>query len=977
MKFIPKILILLVSLSISIFCFGQKSDTCKVDPKPLEIWDILKWNNIGTSSISNNAEWFAWRVGPAEDNCKIKVRNMKTDSIYEFDSGKNTKGKIEFSDDSKWLGFFTYPTKKEFQKLKSQKKSKKNKLLLVNLETGKEKEFQDVKTFSFSNENPDWLTMYKYPPDARKDKEWKGSDLILYHLSDSIYLSFGNVSGYSFNKSGHWLIMTIDTEKNNSNCLLLRNMKTGEIISLDSDEADYEKLKWTKDGDGLTLLKGEKDENYEEKLYSVLGFKNFGNKIPEKIIYNPKDDESFPEKMSISPNRSPFWKEDLSLFYFGIHEINLTEKAKEKREKEKLKAEEKADSLANCDSTLVVDKQKKKTDKTKEKDDEKTPDMVIWHWKDKRLQSQQWVEKSKDENYSYLSFYNTLENKFTRLANDTIKHIYPATIGDFCLGVDRDNYLLQNSLEGRSFSDLYMINLHTGKPKLILEKIRWFYDLSPDDSHLLYYDDGHFYTYDMQKKKSYNITKKMPVSFIDVEDDHNVKNPPIRPIGWTSDSKYILLSDGWDIWKIQIHGKKWTNLTVNGRNKKIRYQRPFKFDRDIEGIDFSEPVYFKMYGEYTKKQGIGKIDKGKPGITPVLWDDAAYSRLYKAKNKDSFIYSKEDYKTFADRYFVNETFTNSKKITNANPQQIDYKWCSDVRIIDYISEYGDSLQGLLYLPADYDENKTYPTIVYMYEKLSQNAYNYLTPRLAGIMNTSYYTSNGYAVFNPDIIYKVNDPGISSVKCIMAGVKAAISTGIVNKDKIGIQGHSWGGYQTSFIITQTNLFKAAVAGAPLTNMLSMYSSIYWNSGSGNMAIFESSQGRFTGGYWDNLEAYTRNSPVYYAQNVQTPFVILHNDKDGAVDWNQGIEYYNTLRRLEKPVVMLEYKGENHGLKILENRKDYTIRMKEFFDHYLMDKKSPDWWVKGIDYLDLDNHLKERAKLLKPNEKEDGQCDDKSK
>ncbi len=96
------------------------------------------------------------------------------------------------------------------------------------------------------------------------------------------------------------------------------------------------------------------------------------------------------------------------------------------------------------------------------------------------------------------------------------------------------------------------------------------------------------------------------------------------------------------------------------------------------------------------------------------------------------------------------------------------------------------------------------------------------------------------------------------------------------------------------------------------MISMYSSIYFNSGSGNMAIFESSQGRFLGGYWDNLEAYQRNSPVYHAAKVKTPLIILHNDKDGAVDWNQGIEYYNTLRRMKKPVIMLQYVGENHGL-----------------------------------------------------------------
>ena len=225
-----------------------------------------------------------------------------------------------------------------------------------------------------------------------------------------------------------------------------------------------------------------------------------------------------------------------------------------------------------------------------------------------------------------------------------------------------------------------------------------------------------------------------------------------------------------------------------------------------------------------------------------------------------------------------------------------------------------------------------------------------------------YTSKGYAVLEPDITYTLNDPGMSAVWCVLPALDAAIATGVVDPERVGLHGHSWGGYQTSFIITQTNRFRAAAAGAPLTNMISMYSSIYWNTGGANQAIFESSQGRFQGGYWDNIEAYTRNSPVYYATRVTTPLLLLHNDQDGAVDWNQGIEYFNTLRRLNKEVVMLQYEGENHGLRKDANRKDYFVRMQEFFDHHLLDADAPQWLKEGIDHLDLEDHRKERAKQL---------------
>jgi dipeptidyl aminopeptidase/acylaminoacyl peptidase len=205
--------------------------------------------------------------------------------------------------------------------------------------------------------------------------------------------------------------------------------------------------------------------------------------------------------------------------------------------------------------------------------------------------------------------------------------------------------------------------------------------------------------------------------------------------------------------------------------------------------------------------------------------------------------------------------------------------------------------------------------------------------------------------------------VSAVVCITAALKAAIATGVVDPKHVGLQGHSWGGYQTAFTVTQNDMFAAAVAGAPLTNMVSMYSLIYKNSGGTNQAIFESSQGRFLGGYWDNWEAYVRNSPVNFAKNVKTPLIILHNDKDGAVDFTQGVEYYNTLRRLGKNVIMLEYVGENHGLRKQANMQDYTLRMQEFFDHYLKGKAAPTWMTDGVPRLEMEDHLKQRAALRK--------------
>ena len=343
----------------------------------------------------------------------------------------------------------------------------------------------------------------------------------------------------------------------------------------------------------------------------------------------------------------------------------------------------------------------------------------------------------------------------------------------------------------------------------------------------------------------------------------------------------------------------------------------------------------------------------------LFWDDALFSRVLKASKADVFAYTKETYQDSPDVYVTGAAFAPGTRITDINPQQKDVLWSSGSMLVDYKSDKGDRLQAALFLPAGYEKGQAYPTVVYIYERLSQGLNAYTRPTANGF-NKSVYTSNGYAVLMPDITYRINDPGMSSVWCVLPALKAAIATGVVDAARVGIQGHSWGGYQTAFLVTQTDMFAAAVAGAPLTDMISMYSLIYKNSGGTNQAIFESSQGRFKGGYWDNWEAYVRNSPIAFAKSVTTPLMILHNDKDGAVDFTQGVEYYNTLRRLKKPVVLLEYPGENHGLRKPANQRDYTVRMKEFFDHHLKGAPAPEWLDEGVPYLKIEGHLKERAK-----------------
>jgi dipeptidyl aminopeptidase/acylaminoacyl peptidase len=943
----------LLALFVSIGILASADTT----QRPIQLNDILAWKRIQSQAVSNDGTWFAYRISPAEGNSEVVIRNLKDGKEQRFAIGEIPRvdppagappapmapaHDLAISDDGKFAAFLAYPTAKEAKMLKKTKKPIQSRLIVVELATAKKTEFEKVRRFAFSGERSTMLAMHRYAPtppgppvpapaaDAPKtDDKPTGTDLILLELATGTETNIGNVSEFAFDKKGNYLAWIIDAQDKIGNGIVVRLMAEGRVIPLDSAKATYKGLTFTENGDGLATLRGVEDKAWEDKLYSVVAFKDTPSGV-QKTVFDPSTDPSFPKGMSISPNRNPMWMADLSELTFGIHELRPKKKGADAKSDD-------PDAKAKPDDTPDL------------------PDMVIWHYKDSRMQPMQQVQENADKNFSFLCAYRPSEKKFLRLGDDDIRVVTATPESKFALGTDIRNFELESHLSGQAYEDVYAIDLKTGARKLAVKKARYVMGASPDGSHILYYDEGVYYTYDATTGESFNITKQIPAIFWDQEDDHNVQKPPHRPIGWTKDSSAVLLTDGWDIWKVPAHGGAGVNLTVNGKKDKIRYRSRYRLDPDEKGIDLSQPVYLNAYGEWTKKSGIAVIEPNQP-LKMLMWDDASYTTVLKAKHAGVYLYTRETVSEFPDYHVL-----NGAKITDANPQQKDFFWTKGSRLIEYTSDKGDKLQGTLYLPANYEPGKSYPTITYIYEKLSQGTNMYPHPTYNGF-NIAAYTSNGYAVLTPDIVYKVNDPGMSAVWCVVPAVKAAIATGIVDAKRVGIHGHSWGGYQTAFLVTQTHIFAAAIAGAPLTDMIAMYNAIYWNTGTANQPIFESSQGRFTGSPSENMEAYIRNSPVYHAKNVTTPLIILHNDKDGAVDWTQGIEYFNTLRRMGKPVVMLQYKGENHGLRKPENMKDYTVRMKEFFDYRLSDKEPPKWLIEGVPLLKMKDDIEQRTREI---------------
>ena len=973
-------------------CWAWTAAAQSPAPRPVTWKDAASWKSIASfgTQLSPDGQWLAYVLSPNEGDSELILRKTADTTQYRYPIGAASFAQMGFSEDAKWIAFKVYPKDKERKAAaKTPGKPLLEKVFLVELATNKKTEFDRVRGFAFNGETATHLALLLAPagsaPAPVPSDGPKGTDLLLYELKTAKSQNVGNVAEMSFNKKGDWLALAIDANEKAGNGVHLRNMATGALLIMDNDKASYRALNWTEKGDGLALLKGLKDEKFKNERFQVLGLRNFAG-LPELVNYDPKlDSTRFPKGMTISPNRAPLWTDDLGRLLFGLHKLEPAKKDDPKASVAKLEAKKEAeptseidrltrikadtsiktlDDLAKALAKAKPDSSKKAMAMPPTKEEADKPDMTIWHWQDSRLQSRQQVLETQDKNFSFLAMYDVAGKTFIRLADSTLRTLQPMPKHQHALGLESKPYELDINLDGQTYADVYLVNLKTGNREKIMEKMYqasfWANpDPSPDGTKFIYAQDGHYWVYDVLAKTRRNLTEKVPTSFVNTETDTNVKLPTTPRIGWTSDSRYVLLRDLWNLWKISVDGKEMVNLSQYGQRGPIRIQGRMLAYPDEKGIDLKLPQYFRIYGERTKKSGIARLDNGQK-MSLLLWEDASISNLAKAKKADALVFTRETFTTPTNYFVANAaSLATAKQVTQNAPDLAKFAWSPGTRLVNYLSDKGDSLQGALFLPAGYEAGKKYPTIVYYYEKLSQTLHNFSQPGFSGTgWNPGVYTSNGYAVFIPDIVYKLNDPGMSAFWCVLPAVKAALQTGVIDEQRMGIHGHSWGGYQTSFLITQTDMFKAAAAGAPLTDLISMYNLIYWNSGNSNGSIFEASQGRLVPP-WDNWEAYHRNSPMYHVKKVNTPLLLLHNDKDGAVDFTQGVEFYNALRRLKKPVVMIQYKGENHGLAKLPNRKDYSMRMMEFFDHHLKGKPAPEWLQHGVPKLELDDHLDKRS------------------
>ena len=894
--------------------------------KNLTAEDYGKWQSIGASELSPNGSWIAYQITVQEDNDSLFVVNRATNKTYKLAFASSP----EFSRDNQWLAYRIGLPFKEAEKLRDQSKPIEYKMGLLNLSTGKIESIANVTRFGFS-ENGRFLAVTVAPPKDNKDK---GSVLLVKNLSDSSTRTIGNVTEYAFNKKGDYLSYIVESANVAGNSVELFNLDTYTLKVVASDTLKFSKLTWAKNGGGFSFFKTFKKEGFEEENAQVYSCTSLSN--PAILVFDPLKITGFPAGMRVHNLSTLRMSDDMSAVFFGVQSWTVTPKKEEKKP---------GDSSKTKQDSLQLETAKKSM-----KSDSKLAD--VWHWKDAEIQPRQKITYQQDKNANYLSVWNTDKNTFYPLATEAFPDASLTGNQKYAIIATDKKY---KPAFKEDYADFNLVNTKTGESKLLFTKLQdGFYtspQSSPDGRFLLYFKDKNWFTYQIATEQETNITAAIKTNFWNTRDDHPATKPPFGIGGWIKGDKEVLLYDEYNIWAVAPDGSNFRKIT-DGEKEEIAF-RVSRVDFEEIYLDDATPLYFSAYGDKTKKYGYYKYENGK--TEKLLFEDLQVNRLIKSRNANVFAYVKQDYDQSPELY-VSDNFSKEQKVANTNPQQQNYYWGKS-KLIAFTNKLGKKMQGALYYPANYEPGKQYPMIVYMYEILSNNVHNYVAPSIRRAYNTTNYTTNGYFVFQPDIVYETNDPGMSAVNCIVPGVKEVLKTGMIDANKVGIMGHSWGAYQTSFLITQTDIFKAAIAGAPLTDLISMSLSIYWNSGTPDQKIFETSQGRFDGPWYERTEAHIRNSPMFNASKIKAPLLVTFGDKDGAVDWHQGIEMYGTMRRMEKPFVMLVYADENHNFTKKENQIDYQKRQREWFDHYLLGKPAEKWITDGVSYED---RMKEKEK-----------------
>jgi dipeptidyl aminopeptidase/acylaminoacyl peptidase len=756
-----------------------------------------------------------------------------------------------------------------------------------------------------------------------KKKDY-GSDLVLRNTATGTERTFNDVLDYTLSKDAKTLVFAVSSKKEETNGLYtLATGSDAAPAALLAGKGKYLKPTWDEDQTELAFISDRDDAEAKQPKFKVYLWNRNATAIESANRNHPGAPNTAIEVVSTSSSgfRKDFVVSEKASLGFSLDGSRLFLGAAPPPEPEK-----NPDQETPADEKVLVD---------------------LWHWKDDYVQPIQKVRAEQERNRSFRAVYIVKDKKFVQLADEAMESVAPSNNGRYAIGFDNRAYRAMSDYDP-GLADYYLVNTDDGTRKLVGQKRRFGATLSPGAKYSLFFDGRDWNSYSVADGRTVNLTKNLSTKFFDEENDEPATPSSYGLAGWTKDDREVLIYDRYDVWQISPDGSSAKNLTDGvGRRDQIvlRYVR---LDPKERSIDPAKPLLLRAQNDQTRDSGFyrDRVNGGLP--EKLLMGAKDFNNPTKAKDADVLMLTASRFDEYPDIWVTGPNFKDLKKVSNGDAQRAQYNWGS-AELVSFKNTDGVPLQGLLLKPENFDPKKKYPMIIYIYEKLTQGLHAFRNPGPGTSINPTYYVSNGYLIFMPDIVYTTGYPGQSALQCVLPGIQAVVDKGFVNENAIGIQGHSWGGYQIAYMVTQTNRFKAAAPGAVVANMTSAYSGIRWGSGVPRQFQYEHSQSRIGGNLWEYPMRYLENSPVFRADRVQTPLLMIHNDEDDAVPWYQGIEFFLALRRLNKEAYMFSYNGEKHGLRKRINQKDYTRRLQEFFDHFLKGAPEPEWMQKGIPYL----------------------------
>ncbi len=906
--------------------------------------DYDGWESLSSEKITKNGQFVGYQISPQEGDSRLEI------FPYSRPANKTTIPRgmgFSFSADDAFAVGKIAPQKDSVRVLKLKKKKDddlpKDSLFILQLFSGKVEKLARVKSFALPSEKGSWVAVHfekgipekADPADstktdstktAVKPKKTDGTKLLVRSLDGAKSWEFERVKSYGFAQNGDFLHYTLAEEDTLDNAAVyLLDLGTGESKLVHEKMTTYSGLAFSPQSKYLGFVATDDSLKHKKPEHTLYLYQISQGSIAQEI---GKETSGMLPNGRISQDRNPRFSEDESRMFFGVAEAYV-------------------DFVYENDTTIL---------------DEERVSLDIWGWQDAEIQPMQLKNRSQDEKRNYLAVLETGSGKVIQLARPELENISLENkiTKEVALAWTDDPYRRAYSWDIQIGRDVYWMDLKTGKATLIEKNAPGSPRLSPEANYAYWYDsrDSSWVAFDLEKSQKIHLTKELPVPFYEELHDSPSLPGSYGSEGWLAKDAAILINDRYDIWKIDPKNPAAAvNLTLGeGRKGKITFRRE-RLKSDEVSIDVEEPLILSAFNETTKDNGYfsGSYD-GKTSPRSLLMTGNRYYGLTKAKEAPQALVRRSTYRENPDLYLMDLGFKSLTKASNLNPQQAGIKW-GNVELVSYLANDGTPLQGLLFKPEGFDPAKSYPMMVYFYERNSDTFHSYRPPAPSrSTINIPYFVSNDYLVFVPDIKYELGLPGPSAYDCILPGVQAVIAKGGVDTENMAIQGQSWGGYQVAYLITQTNMFKAAGAGAPVVNMTSAYGGIRWGTGMSRMFQYEQTQSRIGGTLWEKPMYYLENSPLFMMDRVQTPVLIMHNDADGAVPWYQGIEMFMALKRLNKPAWLLQYNGEDHNLTQRKNSKDLSVRLSQFFDHYLKGAPAPLWMTEGLPAVEKGKTLK---------------------